>query len=246
MKKAWLVSSAFVLVTFPLPAFAADLAVTRPVKAPPMAPVALYNWTGCYVGGHVGGAFSDDSTTSRLGVTTSHDSSGFLGGGQVGCDYQFAPAWVLGAEGRGAWSSLKASNAAHVVYPGLGMTFPSQLTVSNNFLASATARLGYSFADRWLYYVKGGGAWTNEKVDDAYTFVRGIAVDPSTSSTRTGWTVGTGVEWAFAPKWSTTLEYDFCDFGSKGLTLTDPHTFVTINKLTDEIHTVTVGLNYRF
>ena len=61
---------------------------------------------------------------------------------------------MLGAEGRGAWGSLKAS----------------------------------SVVDRWLFYVKGGGAWTNEKVDDAFTKVDGTAVDPSTSTTRTGWT----------------------------------------------------------
>jgi outer membrane immunogenic protein len=123
---------------------------------------------------------------------------------------------------------------------------PSQFTVSNDFLASATARLGYSFVDRWLLYVKGGAAWTNEKADDAFTTVRGIAVDPSTSSTRTGWTIGTGAEWAFAPNWSATLGYDYYDFGSKGLTLTDPNATVTISSFKDTIHTVTAGVNYRF
>jgi outer membrane immunogenic protein len=155
---------------------AADLAV----KAPAVAPVALYNWTGCHIGGNIGGVFSDDTTTNRLGVTRSHDSSGFVGGGQIGCDYQFAPAWVVGAEGRGAWMSLKESNAGTVTFPAAGVTVPSQFTVSNNFLASATARLGYSFANGWLSYVKGGAAWTNEKVDDALTNPRGMAVDPST------------------------------------------------------------------
>jgi outer membrane immunogenic protein len=116
----------------------------------------------------------------------------------------------------------------------------------NDFLASATARLGYSFVDRWLFYVKGGAAWTNEKVDDAFTTVGGIAVDPSTSSTRTGWTTGTGAEWAFAPNWSATLEYDYHDFGSKGLSLTGPNATVTISSFKDTIHTVTAGVNYRF
>jgi opacity protein-like surface antigen len=58
----------------------------------------------------------------------------------------------------------------------------------------ATGRLGYSFVHRWLFYVKGGAAWTDEKVDDAFTNFRGIAVDPTTSNTRTGWTIGTGTE----------------------------------------------------
>jgi outer membrane immunogenic protein len=243
MRKAWLSSAVVVAsVTPPLAAFAADL----PLNAPAMAPIALYSWNGCYVGGHVGGAFSDDATTNQLEVSTSRNSSGFVGGGQIGCDYQFVPGWVLGVEARAAWTSLKASNAGSVRNLVTGTILPSQFTVSNDFLASATARVGYSFVDRWLFYVKGGGAWTNEKVDDAFTNVRGIAVDASTSSTRTGWTIGTGAEWAFAPNWSATLEYDYYDFGSKGLTLTDPNATVTISSFKDTIHTLTAGVNYRF
>ncbi len=225
---------------------AADLPVKVPTKAPTMAPIALYNWTGCYIGGHIGGALSDDTGTNFLGDSRSHNSSGFVGGGQIGCDYQFAPGWVLGGEGRGAWTSLKESNAGSVRNLITGVVLPSQFTVANDFLASATARLGYSFVDRWLFYVKGGAAWTNEKVNDAFTTSGGIAVDPSTSTTRTGWTIGTGVESAFARNWSATLEYDFYDFGSKELTLTDPSATVTVASFKDMIHAVTVGVNYRF
>src|SRR5262252_9157584 len=146
MKRGWLSSAAVVaFVTPSLAAFAADL----PTKAPA---IAVYNWTGCYVGGHVGGAFGHDIATNELGNSKSHDSSGFASGGQIGCDYQFAPGWVLGAEGRAAWTSLKESNAGGVRFPALGVTVPSQFTVSNDFLASATARLGYSFVDPWLFY----------------------------------------------------------------------------------------------
>jgi outer membrane immunogenic protein len=243
MNKVRLSSAAAAVLMFsPVAALAADLAV----KALPPAPVALYNWSGCHIGANLGGAFSDDTSTNRLGSSASHNSSGFVGGGQVGCDYQFAPAWVVGAEGRAAWASLKESNASHVTNLITGITRPSQFGVRNDALAAATARLGYSFVDRWLGYVKGGAAWTNEKVDDAYTTARGIAVDPSTSSTRTGWTVGTGVEWAFARNWSAVLEYDYYDFGSKGLTLTDPNATVTVSSFKDTIHTVTVGVNYHF
>jgi outer membrane immunogenic protein len=82
-------------------------------------------------------------------------------------------------------------------------------------------------------------------MDDAFTNLRGMAVDPSTSTTRTGWTVGTGAEWAFAPNWSATLAYDY-DFGSKELTLTDPNAVVTVSSFKDTIHTVTAGVNYHF
>jgi outer membrane immunogenic protein len=125
---------------------------------------------------------------------------------------------------------------------------PSQFTLSNDFLASATARLGYSFADRWLVFVRGGAAWTREKADDAFITGFGIAVDPSATMTRTGWTAGTGVEWAFAPHWSATVEYDYYDFGSSGTTLTDTanNTFVTLNSRKDTIHAVIAGVNYHF
>jgi outer membrane immunogenic protein len=230
-----------VALTAATPAFAADLRV----KAPAMSP-AQFSWTGCHIGGHIGGVSSNDTTTNVFGVSRSDNSSGFVGGGQIGCDYQFAPGWVLGVEGQAAWTSLKSNSASAVRFPAAGVTVPSQFTVSNDFLASATARLGYSFVDRRLLYVKGGAAWTNEKVDDAFTNLLGMAVDPSTSTTRTGWTIGAGAEWAFVPNWSATLEYDYYDFGSMGLTLTAPNQAVTVNSLKDTIQTVTAGVNYRF
>jgi outer membrane immunogenic protein len=155
---------------------------------------------------------------------------------------------VLGVEGRAAWTSLKETDASFVTNLVTGVMHPSQFTSSNDFLASTTARLGYSFVDRWLLYAKGGAAWTQEKLDDAFTTVRGVAVDPSSSSTRTGWTVGGGVEWAFAPHWSVTLEYDYYVFGDSGRTLTDTanDAVVTINSFKDTIQAVTAGLNYRF
>jgi outer membrane immunogenic protein len=230
-----------------IPAFSADL----PMKAPAMFPIAVapaapFSWTGCHVGGHLGGAFSQDTSTGVLGNSASHNSSGFVGGGQIGCDYEFAPGWVLGVEGRAAGSSLKASNPGVVRNLVTGVTVPTQFNVSNDFLASATGRLGYSPAYPWLFYVKGGAAWTNEKVNETFTTNQGIAISASTSSTRTGWTIGSGAEWAFAPNWSATVEYDYYDFGSKALTLTNPNGIVTIPSFKDTIHTVTTGVNYHF
>jgi outer membrane immunogenic protein len=226
-------------------AAAADLSPRVYTKAPALA---TYIWTGCYVGGHVGGVMSDDRTTGSLGSSVDFSSTGFVGGGQIGCDYQFAPGWVVGVEGRAAWTSLENTHSASVRNLVTGVVRPSQFTLGNDFLASTTARLGYSFADRWLVFVRGGAAWTREKADEAFTTDFGIAVDPSATMTRTGWTVGTGVEWAFAPHWSATVEYDYYDFGNSGALLTDTtnNTFVTLNSLKDTIHEVTAGLNYHF
>jgi len=227
-------------------ATAADLPASVYTKVPAAAPVMTYNWTGCYVGGSAGGVVSQDRTTSIFGNSIDFSSTGFVGAGQVGCDYEFAPGWVAGVEGRAGWTSLKNTHAASVRNLATGILLPSQFTLGNDFLASTTARLGYSFTDRWLVFVRGGAAWTREKVDDAFTNVGGIAVDPNATMTRTGWTAGAGVEWAFAPHWTASLEYNYYDFGSSGATLTSPTDTVTLGSLKDTIHEVTAGMNYHF
>src|ERR1700730_7990862 len=85
-------------------AFAADM----PVKAAPMAAPAAFSWTGCYLGGNVGGAWGRDSDWEfELGGTGGHPKySGAIGGGQIGCDYQNGP-WVVGLAGMFDWSDLK-------------------------------------------------------------------------------------------------------------------------------------------
>jgi outer membrane immunogenic protein len=232
-------SAVAVVVLTAAGASAADL----PMKAPVKAPVALFTWTGCFAGVHAGGAFSDDKIRS----SGDFGSAGFIGGGQIGCDYQFASAWVVGVEGRAAWSSL-SSRTPGTGTSAAGVTFPTQFTVGNDFLASATARLGYSFVGGWLVYARGGAAWTREKADIVFTApLLGVAVDPRATSTRTGWTAGTGLEWAFAPHWSTNFEYNYYDFGDNNFTLTDSVNRATFNgSLKDRIHAVTVGLNYHF
>jgi outer membrane immunogenic protein len=234
------ISAAAIVVLTAAGAFAADL----PMKAPVKAPVATqFTWTGCFAGVHAGGAFSDDKIRS----SGDFSSAGFIGGGQIGCDYQFAPAWVVGVEGRAAWSSLSSKTPGTGINAA-GVTFPTQFTVGNDFLASATARAGYSFVGGWLLYARGGAAWTQEKADIAFTDpVLRFAVDPRATTTRTGWTAGAGLDWAFAPHWSANFEYDYYDFGANDFTLVDSVNRVTFTaNLKDRIHTVTVGLNYHF
>jgi outer membrane immunogenic protein len=218
-------------------AFAADMSVKAPI-APNQ-----FTWAGCFAGVRAGAAISDDKIRS----SSDFNSTGFIGGGQIGCDYQFASAVVMGIEGRAAWSNL-VSDTPGRGNNGAGIIFPTHFTVANDFLASATARLGYAVSGNWLFYVRGGAAWTREKSDIVFTPPGlGLAVDPRGNATRTGWTAGTGVDWAFAPHWSTSLEYDYYDFGANDFFLTDPVSGVTFHgNLKDRIHTVTVGLNYHF
>jgi outer membrane immunogenic protein len=94
------------------PAMAADLAVKAPIyKAPPPVPV-YFSWTGCYIGGHIGGLWARKEWTGRdaafgapIGTNFgSHDADSWLGGVQAGCDYQFAGGFVIGIQGDYAWT----------------------------------------------------------------------------------------------------------------------------------------------
>ena len=226
----------FSILGFAGAAAAADLTVKAPVVT------KQFTWTGCFAGVHAGGDFSYDKIRS----SGDFGSTGFIGGGQIGCDYQFASAWVVGVEGRAAWSSVTSKTPGLVISG--GVVIPTQFTVSNDFLASATARLGYSFAGNWLAYARGGAAWTREKADIVFTPpVLGFPIDPRGTTTRNGWTAGGGLDWAFAPHWSTNLEYNYYDFGANDFVLTDPGVGRSVSgNLKDRIHTVTVGVNYRF
>jgi len=235
--------------SFVVPVFAPDgLPAAGPFTKAPPAATPVFNWTGCYMGTHVGGVVSDDERIHTIfGGSTSSSSAGFAWGGQIGCDYQFSPGWVAGIEGRAAGTGLTNTHPATVRSLVSGVVVPSQFTLNNHFLASTTGRIGYGFANRWLVYVRGGAAWTREEMDDAYT-VGGTAVDPRATLMRTGWTVGTGVDWAFAPHWSATFEYNYYDFGSQDARLTDPATDASVSGLSikDRIHSITAGMNYHF
>src|SRR6202140_771305 len=122
MKNFLLGTVALVALGATVPALAADLGARAPyyAKAPAYA-APIYNWTGFYIGGHVGGAFN--SSNNFNGLTTGNDSNGrFLGGLQAGADYQFDPNWVLGVEGQYSW--LANNNG--------GVTFPGGLVSPNN------------------------------------------------------------------------------------------------------------------
>jgi outer membrane immunogenic protein len=224
-------------------ASAADLAPAIPASAP-----IAFTWTGCHAGGHIGAAVSDNTNRSNAEVSTDYDGTGFVGGGQVGCDYQFSPSWVIGAEGSAAWSNLRVSRNSSVVNLRTGVVAPSQFITTTNFLASATGRLGYTYSGRLMVYARGGAAWIRDRYEDPFTIPGGPAVDPTATSDRTGWTAGGGMEWAFASPWSVNLEYNYYDFGTQAVTLTNAVPPVNISgfHIHDRINATTLGVNYHF
>jgi outer membrane immunogenic protein len=226
------------------PALAADIPARMPVKAPVMAAPLVYNWTGFYIGGHVGYGWSDKDWTqtfSSLGLALdrgSHEADGFLGGGQIGFNYQVGQ-WVFGIEGDVSWSDLSGSGN-HLVFP----AYSGHSSI--DWLATLTGRVGYAF-DRTLLYVKGGVAFAD---DDHHIAFAGLGrVTNSTGDTRTGWTVGAGIEHAFWNNWSAKIEYNYMDFGSDNHTFTyfaAPAGLVERWDIDQTVHAVKFGINYRF
>ena len=213
------------------PALAADMPARTYSKAPAYtAPAVVYNWTGFYIGGHVGGAFAGDSTL------VSNDAR-FLGGVQAGFDYQFAPNWVLGAEAQYSWLG-GGNNNNGVIFPG-----GTLVTASNaDQLGSVTGRLGYTWGPA-LLYAKGGYAWRDG--NNIGVTAAGVPQAFTTSGNRKdGYTVGAGLEYMFAPNWSAKAEYQYYNFGNT--TLTAGPTDIVGTRFRNDEHTVKAGINYRF
>jgi outer membrane immunogenic protein len=238
-------AAAAAAVGFASVASAADMPTKAPVyKA---ALVAHDNWTGCYVGGNLGVAWSNQNQNriDEIGVGPapadygSDTDSGFAGGGQIGCDYQFASSWVVGVRGQFDWGSLSGSHAV-AAFP----TFTMQ--DKTNYFGSGTIRLGYAVQPAVLVYGQGGIAWANNA--DTVLQPSG-ALSESASWTQTGWTVGGGVEWAVAPNWSVFAEYNYMDFGSNSIQFNAAPGLIPVGEhinVSQTVQTALVGVNYRF
>lgn len=217
------------------------------------------SWTGCYIGAHVGAGwsrsdFSDPGTNGFLatiapaGSAVRDNGKGVVGGGQIGCDYQFASNWVVGAAGDFSWASIDGV-ASDPFFADKTAGVPLTVRSHTNFLASATGRLGYTW-DNVLLYGKGGVAWARDKyeVNNVGCLIF-VSCNTGASATRTGWTAGGGIEWAFAPNWSVLLEYGHYGFGTKTLTFTDsnvPAGAPLTYSVKQDIDVVKAGLNWRF
>jgi outer membrane immunogenic protein len=231
MKKFLLGTVALVALGATVPALAADLGARPAYAKAPVYAAPLYNWTGIYIGGHVGGAFSSDNNFNGL-VTGNNGNGRFLGGLQAGADYQFAPNWVLGIEGQYSW----LGNNSSVIFPG-GYVYAN----NQRALGSVTGRIGYTWGPG-LVYVKGGYAYSDN--NETLTLAGVPTAFAFDSNHRDGYTVGAGLEYMFAPNWSAKAEYQYYNFGSSRFVT--PVALVPFGSFTTDDHTVKVGVNYRF
>jgi outer membrane immunogenic protein len=258
MKRLVLASLALLPLAFG-PAQAADMHV----KALPPVPVG-YSWTGCYLGGYIGGAWDGGGSSANDAVNTVTGTAfngggpysipykpNVIGGGTLGCNYQVG-VFVFGAEGEYGYlhqtSSYQWPNSPPV--GGNGDTNYSDTI--GNWYGVAALRLGLA-NDRVMWYLKGGAAWTHVSssvVDTCTVAPCGPAtLNASGSSNPTGWAAGGGIEWAFLGNWTWKAEALVLGF-NKGYAVCGPETPAGVNFCSNHaigtIATVKMGLNYKF
>ena len=222
-------------------ASAADMPTKAPiVRAPVVAP---FTWTGCYAG--IQGGYKFGSTTPHDPIsgndwTTKFNFNGFVGGGTLGCNYQVGT-WVFGVEGDGSWASVKGSS--------LDLQNPASydLTLEERWLATARARVGYTW-DRTLLYVTGGGAWAGGRLSFACHAGAAGCLLYTTDKTVSGWTIGAGLEYALTNNWTVKGEWLYVDFGTPSFTAVSVQTGILTDPADTRLHQniVRLGLNYKF
>jgi outer membrane immunogenic protein len=178
----------------------------------------------------------------------SHNPSSGIGGAQVGCDYQFAGGFVIGITGDYDWAYATGTNA-DALNTNIFVTAVDQSRVRG--LASATVRIGYAW-DRFLGYVKGGGAWEKDEYSIFATSIFGIPLGNLevgyATETRSGWTVGIGGEYAFLNWFSVFAEYDYYNFGTRSNTLVAPGTATVVDvvNIKETKNVFKAGFNFRW
>jgi outer membrane immunogenic protein len=184
------------------------------------------------------------------GLNATTNSSGVVGGGQLGYNWVVAPNWLLGVEADVSGADLRGTGPG-INGNGLAST---RWTEKVDAFGTARGRLGY-VANNWLFYGTGGFAWD----EDALTRTQLVTVPASpvagvvmsNSATRTGWAAGGGVEWGFASRWAARLEYLHADLSNPAFSFsTVSGNGTPITRTVDEgrlgIDTVRVGVSYFF
>jgi outer membrane immunogenic protein len=286
MKRAFLVGLSLVAFSA-VQAGAADIPMKAPIRAPIAAP--MFSWTGCYIGGNGGWARAEHTlstfvpTTSNMNaaavatITTAGaatgNTDGWTAGGQIGCNWQtgvniIGGNLVLGVEGDLNWLRINATRNTGIVTHPNGHLYQSIDTINMRWLGTARGRVGLAFGTVMLYGTGGlAVAPINVSKDFRWDFTDGCPIINTlqschvggVSGTRTGWTAGGGIEWAFVPShpgWTVKAEYLYADFGSQTYTTLNRGTiFVPVgaaaaqpanHTVSTNLHLFRVGVNFLF
>ena len=266
--KKFLLATAALSVLAAAPAVAADLAARPYTKAPAFIPAPIYNWTGFYIGGNAGYGFSDRDTISTTGQVLANvnnviggarpgsvnlNRDGFVGGGQIGYNWQTSPNFVFGLEADIQYTDFNRSIT--VITPPLGSTVA---TLSNTFssrmdyFGTVRGRIGYTWGATMLY---GTGGFAYGEVENSAVFTGpggGVAQFVGRNKDiRTGYTVGGGIEHMFTPNWSVKAEYLYYDLGSSTINVnvipgSGGGGTGYDSRFRNDGHIVRAGLNYKF
>ena len=241
MKRLLFVGTALFFAT----GFAGAADLSRPIYKAPKLPSYIYDWTGFYIGVHVGYGWDREDPSVVICHCVADppepfDAKGILGGFQAGFNYQFN-SLVVGIEGELAGAGIKGTSTW------IEEGDPHTLSTDIKRLATATARVGYAF-DRALFFVKAGGAWEDVDYNHTHTIlaVPGLVHSLSGSATRSGWLIGVGVEYAFWRNVSAKIEFDHIDFGSKDIRTSDAIGDFVIFNIGQRLDIIKAGINYRF
>jgi outer membrane immunogenic protein len=246
MKKILMASAA--LLTMVASASAADLYAKAPAHVAP-----VNNWTGFYIGANAG--YAGGETELGLGVpglgsvALTNTSSGFVGGGQIGYNWQ-AGSLLYGLEADIQGSNVKSTSGLGAL-GGLGGGGGVGLGVGDigsttNYFGTVRGRFGVMPWERSVLYVTGGLAYGQTST----SFLL-----PLGDNTKIGWTVGAGLEYMIAPNWSVKTEYLYVDLGKDDVDLGALGAFggggggvVPVGTLTEQtrMHVVRAGVNYHF
>ena len=246
MKRTLAAAAALLITT--VSGYAADL----PVKAL-LSPAPVWSWTGFYGGVHVGAGWgTTESTLTSFSVTppgivvplnfpfSQNSRSGFLGGGQVGYNWQTGWA-VFGVQGDIAGMDVKGTTPCVVIL---------SCTSKSNWLATVSGCVGAVVLDRGLVYVKGGAAWMNTDHTVNTSLIGGGPVTTLTSvnSTAWGWLLGMGTEWMITRNWTAFVEYNYIEFDKKNerFPIAAAPGLAFNADLTNKLSIAKVGANYKF
>lgn len=246
MKKT-LIASVALLAFSTTAAGAADLAV----KAPPPSLPPVFSWTGFYVGANIGGAWANNDWNDTLFLTNfnQNNNGAFIGGGQIGGNYQIG-SFVIGGEWDFDWATNN-NNTAGVFIPSVGNI---AVTSNDRWITTVAARFGWAI-DHWLVYGKAGGGWVSNNNFTLTNTTTGVSFTCGTlglsncGNNTGGWLVGAGFEYAFTNNWTVKLEYDYLGLGNRtftipaGAPLLAGDTFTSNNR---NVQMVKVGVNYLF
>ncbi|MBV9981075.1 outer membrane beta-barrel protein [Bradyrhizobium sp.] len=229
-------------------ASAADLPEAMPAKAPMMMAPA-YDWSGFYIGGHVGGVWDHRTVTTNniatgvavpLGTGTGNLGS-VTGGAQAGFNFVLAPGWVAGLEADVSGAGLDGTTIVTATRFGT-----DQHHNELDLYGTVRGRVGYA-VNNVLLYGTGGFAWADEKITRTQVtgvFANAVApVSETATQIGVGWAAGAGVEWGFAPNWSARAEYLHLDLGTQSFTFP---LAMQRNDAKVNLDVVRAGVNYKF